>query len=173
MKTDKKPTAKKAAPAKGAAKKKTPAKKAAVKKEAPGKETVETTAVTAPAPVGETPAPKPVEEAPVAETIESGNLGGETTTEECNLALRHYSFVARYDNVKLQNITLDNLKAQIYECDALTLKEALGYFMEALGADPKVQDVKRLLKKTFGATIIVESAVINSVLVETISTDAL
>lgn len=105
----------------------------------------------------------------VAETIESGNLGGETQEGEF-IFLKHYSFIARYDNVQLANITLNNLKCVIYECDATSREDALNMFVDAI-KDTGVSDVKRLFKKTFGEHIIVESGVLNNIEVERVSTD--
>lgn len=104
-----------------------------------------------------------------AETIESGNLGGETQEAEF-IFLKHYSFIARYDNVQLANITLNNLKCVIYECDATSREDALNMFVDAI-KDTGVSDVKRLFKKTFGEHIIVESGVLNNIEVERVSTD--
>lgn len=165
----KKTAAKKTAASTKGAKKTTQKKprKTATKKET-GKEVV-AAAVVETNPV---PAPEEHVEAPVAvaETIESGNLGGETQEADFVL-LKHYAFVARYDNVKLAKVVLNNLKCIIYECDATSREEALAMFVDAV-KDTGVSDVKRLFKKTFGETIMVESGVINNIEVENISTES-
>lgn len=78
--------------------------------------------------------------------------------------LRHYSFIARYDNIMLADVKLDNLKCVIYECNAINLNEAVEIFRSGIRNivggrthAEKEAAVDLLLQKVFGERMLVES----------------
>lgn len=80
------------------------------------------------------------------------------------IALRHYSFIARYDNIMLADVKLDNLKCVIYECNAINLNEAVEIFRSGVRNivggrthAEKEAAVDLLLQKVFGERMLVES----------------
>lgn len=80
------------------------------------------------------------------------------------IALRHYSFIARYDNIMLADVKLDNLKCVIYECNAINLNEAVEIFRSGVrnivGGRTQAEKeaaVDLLLQKVFGERMLVES----------------
>lgn len=73
--------------------------------------------------------------------------------------VKHFAFIARYDNIALANVTLNNLKCVIYECDATDIDEAFKIFRAKLAPSVAGQGevaVDKLLANVFGTRIIVE-----------------
>lgn len=111
----------------------------------------------------------------VAESIIEDNMNVEEVQERAKVELgeqektdhvhrKHFCFIAKYDNIVLERVTLDNLKCVIYECEACNLDEAVEIFRSQLRAKvggrtsaEKEASIDGLLRKVFGARIIVES----------------
>lgn len=73
-----------------------------------------------------------------------------------------YRFVAKYDNIQLDGVVLNNVKCVIYECEAETFDAAMGlfdsYLKKALNVtDSMLNDVKG---RIFGGKMIVEHEVV-------------
>lgn len=69
-----------------------------------------------------------------------------------------YRFVAKYDNIQLSGVVLNNVKCVIYECEAETFEAAMNLFDAQLKSvlnidDSKLNDVKG---RIFGGKMIVE-----------------
>lgn len=67
---------------------------------------------------------------------------------------KRYVFVARYDNIVLEEVRLNNLKCEVYKCIASSLEDAFDVYRKELA---KISpDVDGLLRKVFGNRILVE-----------------
>lgn len=67
---------------------------------------------------------------------------------------KRYAFVARYDNIVLEEVRLNNLKCEVYKCIASSLEDAFDAYRKELA---KISpDVDGLLRKVFGNRILVE-----------------
>lgn len=67
---------------------------------------------------------------------------------------KRYVFVAKYDNIVLDGVKLNNLKCDLYECVADSLDDAFAAYRVKL-ADV-TSDVDGLLRKLFGKRIMIE-----------------
>lgn len=148
----KKTTASKGTSSKATSKKKTTGGKTAAKKPAAAKEA----------------APKDVEV--LGETLSHNDVSKENAerfseTEvkvvdmqekqgEVKSDKKRYVFVARYDNIVLEEVRLNNLKCEVYKCIASSLEDAFDVYRKELA---KISpDVDGLLRKVFGNRILVE-----------------
>lgn len=71
----------------------------------------------------------------------------------------HYSFIARYDNIQLESITLNNLKCIIFECDANSREEAMGMFdAHIMSGGVPANQVDVIKSRIFGGRMTIETA---------------
>lgn len=95
----------------------------------------------------------------------------ESTVEESkatkSVEVMRWSFITTLDNIQLApDLSLDKLKTIVYECDAVTLEEALGNFISAAKTVfPQVatdNDLVHVFKVMFGKRISVLRRPVNN-----------
>lgn len=76
------------------------------------------------------------------------------TQGEAKSSRKRYVFVAKYDNIVLDGVKLNNLKCDLYECVADSLDDAYTAYRVKLAEVSS--DVDGLLRKLFGKRIMIE-----------------
>lgn len=83
----------------------------------------------------------------------------EKLQHKLNTAKVHYSFIARYDNIQLETITLNNLKCIIFECDANSREEAMRMFdAHIMSGGVPANQVDVIKSRIFGGRMTIETA---------------